>query len=920
MVQTLSETIHLWSTDPFAFSVVQYRLKGWNVLPLPEKKKKSPPGKSSDTKGLGFTGRDGRLVEDEDVEQWLKDEFWKRGNIAVRPGNVIQYNNMDYEVIGIDVDDYEGKSGGKHLLELEKTHGPLPNTYTSSARADGVSGIRWFLTPSGFEYLGKPVLKSTGKASDSIEIIQKKHRYGILFPSVHPEGLQYRWYGRGQAPDGIHFTDEIPNVVKLAELPDSWWKFLTRNGIEESSDVSIDMDISDTDLYSWATKNLAEPLDLCEHMSKAMIEHLDDIDNASDHHEPLVRAHWHLYRLGAEGHTGWKSAINVVGQAWGEHALADGSRTVSEVKFESARSKLGSLRKLKGKYNEFRDRGYAFIESEDPCAASKSFVPPPRKKAPKRPTDYERNEDGNAEHFLNLYPNKFRFVVNHTDGAGRWLVFSDKTKRWLVDTKDDLTRHLFRQVKVLQQKDARRLLTQALTAQSNAGNPTPASIKEQVAQARAWKSFALESGNKARVGNSLAQAQSFKGVSILFEELDKDLFVVPVANGIIKFNTKEQVLEGAQPFEFIEDLDVVKEMMVTQNTNVPYIPFKEQRDHEDPAVRDGYRKFTSYMDKFLKSQLNQESWEYLLKLMGISILGVDTKKAVFLVGKPHTGKSTFQNMMNAALGDLSLWREPKVFEDSTFKSALAEALPRRVMMVGELGEKHIDASLFKRITGGDEVSCQLKNVNKPVTMKARCTIISGCNDAPEVPDADEATKARFVVIPFKHQVSKKECDPNAIQELPKACKVAMLAMLIEHASKGLLEGVNAIPDELQFATKDFVSNLSELSDFLRDVTVQVPESECAKYARNDQLDLSNPLPRWPDDLCIGDRELFDKYKVWCDRNGVDFSARLSKPKMTRKLKQQGWIQDGSWSKSNQRRWIGVYFAKQAKMVKDGSSG
>jgi len=907
---------NIGAAAPFAKAALEYTLKGWNVLPLPPNKKKSPPSKEDDEQGLGFTGRNGRLATRDDIDAWIQDKRWRKGNIAVRPGNEVTNDGEAYEVIGIDVDDYDEKSGAAHLEELIKTYGPLPNTWTSSARSDGKSGIRWFLTPVGYEYMGKPVLPSTGRASDSIEIVQRVHRYGLVFPSMHPDGMQYRWYDRGQAPDGIHVNDRIPRVQELAVLPERWWKFLTRNGVANAGGAVIDMQSTNAQLRNWQKKRWVDGEDMCDIMTNALNRHLEDVDSASDHHEPLIRAHWSLLRLGAEGHSGWATACHVLEQSWADRVAADQVRSVAETKYEIARSRYGTLRKIKGEYVQYKRKGLEYLETLDPCECRRNWEPPKQRKPPKRPTQYERNEDGNAQHFLHLNRGNVRFVPNYPESqGGRWMLFRDG--RWVVDNKETLVRHMFRRVKTRQQRDAQRRLQLAAAAVAAAGGTaaaTPAQ-KAELAEARAWVAFALESGNKARVSNSLAQAQSFPDIALLYEELDNNPMLLPVANGVIRFHTREEVLAGAKPFEWVQDPDVIKHELVTQNTHVPYIPLREQKDHPDAEVREGYKRFWEYMNKFLRSQLGKEAWEYTLKLLGVSILGVNTKKAVFLVGLPHTGKSTLQNMMDHALGDLSIWREPAVFEDTTFKSALAEALSRRVMMVGELGQKHIDAGLFKRITGGDEVSCQLKNINKPVTLKPRCTIISGCNQAPEVPDVDEATKERFVVVPFRHQVTDEERDPNAIDDLPVQCRFAMLATLVEFASRGLVEGVHIVPDELQFETKEFVSSLSELSDFLKETVVPSPPSAWKKYARNDRLDVENPKPRWPDELCLGDRDLYKQYERWCTSNGIAPSEKLSKTKFTRKLKDSGWVQDGSWTANNQRRWLGWSFAPTVARVK-----
>lgn len=915
----MSSPQHINSAAPFANTWFEYHSKGWCVIPLPERRKKFPPD--------DVTGRNGRFSTEEDYDEWSKPDGvavsggqeWStaKANIAIRAGNTVTQDGNDYEIVGIDVDAYAEKHGAEHLRELESTYGPLPNTWTSSARKDGVSGIRWYLAPQGYEYMGKPRL-ANGKASDSIEIVQRVHRYGLVFPSYHPElKTQYWWYATGQSPDGVHTSSTIPRATQLAILPDSWFQFLTRQGTESTGSVPIDMDTPYKQLQEWASKKFVKNREKpCRTTKVALKNHLEKIENASDHHDPLVAMHWNLFNLGVEGHSHWLEAIRKAEKVWLARVAEDNVRSLGEAKAEVLRSREGTLRKIKGKDDEYKALGVTYLMGSDPCG--RDVKDPPTMILPTQavPTaalpDYERNEDGNAQNMLDLYAGNIRYVPNFAGMGARWIVFDQTRKRWVVDEKDVEVRNMYRRVKTEQMRVAEIRLAQAnaVVAQAGGSQQANAAQKQAVADAKEWVKWANESGNKARVTNSLAQATTFSDVALDFSELDADDMLLPVANGVIRFSTREQRLAGGNPYEWIRDPDQIKTLLVTHNTGVPYIPYGDQATHEDPEVRDNFEKFDSYMRTFLRDHMEEESFKYALKLLGLSILGVPVKKAVFLVGPRDTGKSTFQGMMNAALGQLSIWRDPSIFIDSNFKSALAEALPRRVVMVGELGEKHMDASLFKRITGGDEVMCELKNINQPVTMRARCTIISGCNSAPDVPNVDDATKERFVVIPFNHQVTRQEKDPNAQEDLQRHCKVPLLAMLIEACEEAIMEGVQEIPPELQLATNVFVSTLSEMSDFVNDCLVQSPPDDWEKYARKDTVDPRDPKPKWPNELCVGHKDLYQAYINYATRNRMDL---MSANKFGRRMKEAGLQQDGSRNADNQSRWLGVTLKSNSRL-------
>ena len=62
---------------------------------------------------------------------------------------------VNYGQIGIDVDAYDAKTGGRTLVEAESRWGPLPPTYRSSSRIDDdVSGIRVWV-PVGVFFRGR---------------------------------------------------------------------------------------------------------------------------------------------------------------------------------------------------------------------------------------------------------------------------------------------------------------------------------------------------------------------------------------------------------------------------------------------------------------------------------------------------------------------------------------------------------------------------------------------------------------------------------------------------------------------------------------------------------------------------------------------------------------------------------------------
>jgi hypothetical protein len=181
----------------FAHHATAYRAAGWlGTLPLPAAQKFPPPS--------GYTGEDGTWPTDADITTW-SDHFATGFNLALR---------LHEDIVGIDVDAYDGKPGAATLADTEHRWGTLPATYISTARDDGVSGIRLYRIPADLDW--------PNEVGPGIETVRHGHRYVVAAPSINPKtGTAYRW----TAPDGS--TVAVPALDAVPDLPDAWVSGLT---------------------------------------------------------------------------------------------------------------------------------------------------------------------------------------------------------------------------------------------------------------------------------------------------------------------------------------------------------------------------------------------------------------------------------------------------------------------------------------------------------------------------------------------------------------------------------------------------------------------------------------------------------------------------------------------------------------------
>lgn len=192
------------SGTPYASAALAYRRLGWRgVLPA------DLNGKIGHVPA-GFSGGHDVDPDDDQVRRWT-DGLGDR-NVALR---------LPDDVIGIDVDAYDGKTGDQTVAYAADQHGcgDLPPTWTSTARGpDQPSRIWLYRVPAGRRWRS-----DLGRGS-GVEVIQRGHRWARVWPSVNPRLVgrprtdpTYRWY----QPDG-QLSATPPRPEQLAELPDAW--------------------------------------------------------------------------------------------------------------------------------------------------------------------------------------------------------------------------------------------------------------------------------------------------------------------------------------------------------------------------------------------------------------------------------------------------------------------------------------------------------------------------------------------------------------------------------------------------------------------------------------------------------------------------------------------------------------------------
>lgn len=938
------------SARPFVRGARLWRDRGWTgTIPLPARQKNPPP--------TGWTGRNAEFPSNEQVSEWAKMAQYKRGNIGQHLGFAVEIveGTVDvngkltppgiYEVIGIDVDNYEDngktKEGAKQLAALEMQLGSLPRTYVSTARAsrgDYDSGIRFYLVPRGLAF--------GGQADKDIEIIQKNHRFAVTWPSYNPKSdSQYCLYHpdefftkrnksgdrdsdvrheTGQrkdvaaalansVPTPLH---EIPHVTTVPILPKKWLEHLTK-GMMLDSDAGIDMDLSTDEVYDWAAEQFNDKDSQCAFMRKAVRTWKKRIAEEATSHDKILHAHWQIINLGAEGHSGWEDAMKEVGDYWVEDLVArDGKgRDAETINKEMWRSYTNAFRKVKKKVDNATSAGGIYTPPECPCVIRAAIV---------NAGGVVASQGGNAGGLF--LTDEEAAEINDPDGGGpddgldriSWGAGKDPDEYLLNDDGNgeflcDLLKYKSGRVKWVEgygwilwtdatiDRPARWVLdTNGLVRRAFW---RVRRLQEAHADAKYLEAEQLwdQTGNvtpmPALVKQRFAEAKMWREwarksgnnpqANAAIEAAKKFPGVTMDINELNQHHYLLGVANGT--VELRTDGAFRREAyasdFITFNTEVAWDSYSGIPDHDR-----GKKLWEEYLDQFIPVG-RRDDYQTIL---GHCLIGGNPERMMLILnGGTSTGKSTMLRALAAALGDYASTVNLTIFGDHKLNPALANAMPRRVVFTSELSSTDkLSVATVKRMTGNDVVKAELKGSNVEVAGVPQFIPIMATNTPPEILGADEALRKRMVVLPFDKRIEDKKDEKRASGELEDHSGPAILAWLIDGYNMYCQRGIPR-SDEIVKATDRFAGQLDPLSEFA-----------------------SEMLMPGSDDKHVFITDMYAAYKRWCQDSDLDYRERLTQQRFSRRLSDLGYGKKTAWIDGKAAKvWYGVKLRKTARIAR-----
>tara|TARA_R110002012_G_scaffold225020_1_gene397003 strand:- start:623 stop:2026 length:1404 start_codon:yes stop_codon:yes gene_type:complete len=351
----------------------------------------------------------------------------------------------------------------------------------------------------------------------------------------------------------------------------------------------------------------------------------------------------------------------------------------------------------------------------------------------------------------------------------------------------------------------------------------------------------------------IKMAKTEDGMSVSFDRLDSEHYLLGVQNGVLDLKTKKLI-------ELTPDCMVVKRAAVSFDPEADAPHFK----------------------KFLEEILpDAELRKFLLRVLGYLMTGsVREHKWFFFIGEGRNGKGVVNRTMMKMLGDYAAKIETHILMQGAPKAQNA-ASPEILSLQGKRflsgnetkeGQAWDDARI-KDMTGGDPQSGRFNHQNNYVQFDPTYKIVVAGNNFPMARDSSKGFWDRIVVFPFTKNLTPEEIDGDL---------------------------------EEKYIYKEFSGILNMLLDGLEDYLqngLQIPKA--LLDATNKYKDESDLIKQFVSDCCIKDSEsrekvkdVYTEYRGWAVDNGL---SPLAQPRFSRALVKQHGISKAQ----DQRNFIGI---------------
>ncbi len=243
----------------------------------------------------------------------------------------------------------------------------------------------------------------------------------------------------------------------------------------------------------------------------------------------------------------------------------------------------------------------------------------------------------------------------------------------------------------------------------------------------------------------------------------------------------------------------------------------------------------------------------------------------FFYGPKGTGKSTFAELLQSVLRDMSATIDPQKFKKNAPRERLGTDLwNRRLAVCNEAGSQQFEAELLKTYSGSDRFPVRFLYC-EAFTAPPSHVLLMVSNDPPRMDAYDDALKDRIIALPFDHPL-----DNGAPLQLTGGKRIEAVRQdhespLVRGFAAWAMEGLARVWHSQEIhrakcaatATAKFWADTDQLTPFWENI---------------EEAELLDG---------IGKTELRKLYEEWCDNEGVHKNARMNRPSWIKALASHG---------------------------------
>ena len=440
---------------------------------------------------------------------------------------------------------------------------------------------------------------------------------------------------------------------------------------------------------------------------------------------------------------------------------------------------------------------------------------------------------GNAERLVDQANYYIRYCHQFTS----WYVYTNSEGRWREDESGFINR--------IGKDVIRRIHVEASRA------PTTDAMKGQ-------SSWAYKCECRAALNNMVSLAQSSKRVIVIPDELDNDDYQFNLRNGT--FNLKTLTLDDHNRMNFITRL--------------------ADYEYNDKAQCPQFKK---YLNRIFRSRTDKEDMiAFLQRAVGYTLTGATGEQCLFLLyGSGANGKSVFLDVLNALLGEYGTVTQSRTFttERGEISNDIAALAGKRMVYASEnSSDTHLDESIIKQLTGGENISARFLH-QEFFTFKPRFKIWWAFNHPPAISDMTNSIWRRIKIVPFNEVLPESEWDKKLAEKLIAQELPGIFNWAIEGLKEYYRLGSLTPPKVIAEATNQYKEDQDILHEFIEDYC-DLPTSDEIFGKKFEER--------------AGD--LYTAYKTWNTYNGDE--KAMSSTKFGKLMHDKGFARDrrkdGKW--------------------------